>query len=158
MSLLKFWWWSPEGFFHHGSQPVQLRFLLPVAPFALDFVPHSRSSGMLRVPATSQEARDKLFAALTRWEDMFFGMLHSSFFFNMALRPDNERWMHVVFFWVSKFMMLWCYDLPATSYLNLAPPVAGVSYTADISNNAWSIMSTSWLLERESVKKKPLLR
>ena len=31
------------------------QFLLPVAPFALDFVPHSRSSGMLRVPATSQE-------------------------------------------------------------------------------------------------------
>ncbi|CAJ1432998.1 unnamed protein product [Effrenium voratum] len=31
------------------------QFLLPVAPFALDFVPHSRTSGMLRVPASAAE-------------------------------------------------------------------------------------------------------
>ncbi|CAE7905325.1 Wrnip1 [Symbiodinium necroappetens] len=32
------------------------QFLLPVAPFALDFMPHSRTSGMLRVPASSEGA------------------------------------------------------------------------------------------------------
>ena len=32
------------------------QFLIPVAPFALDFVPHSRTSGMLRVPASSEGA------------------------------------------------------------------------------------------------------
>eukprot|EP00440_Ansanella_granifera_P034040 gb/GFBE01036926.1/.p1 GENE.gb/GFBE01036926.1/~~gb/GFBE01036926.1/.p1 ORF type:complete len:1259 (+),score=257.18 gb/GFBE01036926.1/:1-3777(+) len=32
------------------------QFMLPIAPFALDFMPHSRTSGMLRVPATSSEA------------------------------------------------------------------------------------------------------
>ncbi|CAK9024255.1 unnamed protein product [Durusdinium trenchii] len=31
------------------------QFLLPVAPFALDFMPHSRTSGMLRIPATSDQ-------------------------------------------------------------------------------------------------------
>ena len=31
-----------------------------MAPFALDFVPHSRSSGMLRVPSSAQEVIGEL--------------------------------------------------------------------------------------------------
>ena len=46
--------------FFHRSLVKCWRFLLPVAPFALDFVPHSRSSGMLRVPSSAQEVIGEL--------------------------------------------------------------------------------------------------
>ena len=46
--------------FFHRSLVKCWRFLLPVAPFALNFVPHSRSSGMLRVPSSAQEVIGEL--------------------------------------------------------------------------------------------------